>query len=79
MPWCCLTQIGEASVLPIDHIGDAGLLRRYAAIKCASALREAMWSMVQETHSTLDFDYVAYSDENLARFESAYGEFQATG
>ncbi len=57
---------------------DAGLLRRYAAIKCASALRETMWSMVQEMHSTLDFDYPAYTDENLARFERAYADFTAS-
>jgi thiamine kinase-like enzyme len=57
---------------------DSGLMRRYAAIKCASALRETMWSMVQETHSTLDFDYVQYTDENLARFERAYADFAAS-
>ena len=34
---------------------------RYAAMKCASLLREAMWSMVSEIHSTLDFDYAAYT------------------
>ena len=58
---------------------DQGLLRRYAAIKCASALRETMWSMVSEIHSTLDFDYAQYTDENLARFEQAYAGFAATG
>ena len=58
---------------------DQGLLRRYAAIKCASALRETMWSMVSEIHSTLDFDYAQYTDENLARFERAYADFAATG
>jgi thiamine kinase-like enzyme len=56
---------------------DAGLLRRYRAMAAASLLREAMWSMVQEIHSTLDFDYAAYSEENLARFERVYGEFQS--
>jgi len=30
-------------------------------MKSASLLREAMWSMVAEHHSTLDFDYVAYT------------------
>jgi hypothetical protein len=29
-------------------------------MKCASLLREAMWSMVSEIHSKLDFDYAAY-------------------
>jgi len=40
---------------------DADLWQRYRAMKAAAALREAMWSMVQETHSTLDFDYAAYT------------------
>jgi len=55
---------------------DAALMRRYRAMKCASLLRESMWSMVSEIHSQLDFDYVAYTDENLARFESAWADFQ---
>lgn len=55
---------------------DAGLVRRYRAMKCASLLRESMWSMVSEIHSRLDFNYVAYTDENLVRFESAWTDFQ---
>jgi thiamine kinase-like enzyme len=47
------------------------LRRRYAAMKAASLLREAMWSMVSELHLTLDFDYAAYTAENLARLERA--------
>ena len=31
----------------------------------ASLLRETMWSMVSEIHSTVDFDYAAYTAENL--------------
>jgi thiamine kinase-like enzyme len=50
---------------------DAGLKHRYSAMKCASLLREAMWSMVSELHSSLAFDYPAYTAENLARFERA--------
>ena len=45
---------------------------RYQAMKCASLLREALWSMVSELHLTVDFDYVAYTAENLARFEKSY-------
>jgi len=52
------------------------LRRRLAAMKCASLLREAMWSMVSEIHLDIDFDYVAYTDENLARFERAYADFK---
>ncbi len=48
------------------------LWRQYAAMKCASLLRETLWSMVSEMHSALEFDYAAYTDENLRRFERAY-------
>ena len=48
---------------------------RYQAMKCASLLRETMWSMVSEVRSTIDFDYRAYSEDNLARFRSAYAWF----
>ena len=56
----------------------ADLRRRYAAMKCASLLREAMWSMVSERHLQIEFDYQAYTAENLARFEQAYAAL-ATG
>ncbi|MBB5572753.1 MULTISPECIES: choline kinase family protein [Rhizobium] len=52
------------------------LRRRYQAMKCASLLRETMWSMVSEIHSRIDFDYSAYTSENLARFERAYQSFR---
>ena len=51
------------------------LWKRYFAMKCASLLREAMWSMVSEIHSTIDFDYVQYTSENLDRFENTYANF----
>ena len=53
---------------------DEAVLASYAAMKCASLLREAMWSMVSELHSGIDFDYVAYTQENLDRFERAWEE-----
>ncbi|MCF4167241.1 phosphotransferase family protein [Zavarzinia compransoris] len=56
---------------------DDHLRLRFAAVRCASLLREAMWSMVSEIHSGLDFDYAAYTAENLARFEAALGQFAA--
>lgn len=55
---------------------DGGLRDRYHAMKCASLLRETMWSMIAEHHSTLDFDYVAYTDDYMARFARAYAELQ---
>jgi thiamine kinase-like enzyme len=52
------------------------LSRRYQAMKCASLLRETLWSMISEIHSTIDFDYAAYTAENLARVERAYWAFE---
>jgi thiamine kinase-like enzyme len=53
-----------------------GLRRRLAAMKCVSLLRETLWSIVSEIHSTLDFDYVSYTKKNLDRFENAYEAFR---
>ncbi|MDP3195769.1 choline kinase family protein [Tabrizicola sp.] len=50
---------------------DADLWRRYRAMKAAAALREAMWSMVQEIHSKLDFDYRAYTADYLDTYRQA--------
>jgi thiamine kinase-like enzyme len=50
--------------------------RRFRAVQAASLLRETLWSLVQEIHSTLDVDFVAYSDKNLAQFEQAWAAFQ---
>ncbi len=57
----------------------ADLGHRYAAMKCASLLRESLWSMVQEIHSALDFDYRAYTAENLERFERAWAALRDEG
>ncbi|AHD02254.1 phosphotransferase [Leisingera methylohalidivorans] len=54
------------------------LLHRYSAMKCASLLRETMWSMVSELTSEIDFDYAAYTASNLARFRAAFDDFQNT-
>ncbi|WP_028745583.1 phosphotransferase [Rhizobium mesoamericanum] len=55
---------------------SSDLWRRYRAMKCASLLRETLWSMVSEIHSTIDFDYAGYTAENFARFERAYDAFK---
>jgi len=59
--WLLATYFGRAP--------DEALWRRYGAMKCASLLRETMWSMVSEIHSTLDFDFPEYTAKNLDRFE----------
>ena len=53
------------------------LRHKLKAMKCASLLRESMWSMVSEIHLDIDVDYVAYTTENLARFERAYADFKS--
>jgi thiamine kinase-like enzyme len=60
-----------------DRPVDDDLERRFTAMTAASLLRETMWSMVSEIHSSLAFDYAAYTAENLARFESALARFDA--
>ena len=56
---------------------DDELRRAYYAMKCASLLREGFWSLVSETHSTIDFDYVSYTEKNLKRFEEAWQRFRS--
>ena len=54
---------------------DGDLWRRYLAIKAAAALREALWSMVSEIHSKLEFDFAAYTTANLSTYGAAYDAF----
>lgn len=51
--------------------------RALAAMKAASLLRESLWSMVSEIHSSLEVDFAAYTQENLGRFARAWAEFEA--
>lgn len=57
---------------------DKPLLRSHAAMKCASLLREAMWSMVSELYlSTPGVDYEAYTQENLDRLTVALEQYRS--
>jgi len=40
---------------------------RLALMRIVSDLREAMWGVVQQAISTLDFDYVGYADRHFGR------------
>ncbi|HEV2502495.1 MAG TPA: choline kinase family protein [Mesorhizobium sp.] len=56
----------------LGHMPDEAMRRSFAAMQCASLLREAMWSMVSELHlDAPGVDYVAYTTENLARLDAA--------
>jgi len=50
--------------------------RSYQAMKCASLMRETLWSMTSEIHSELDFDYAAYTAENVERLNTALYQFE---
>lgn len=50
--------------------------RPYHAMKCASLMREVLWSMTSEIYSSLTFDYRQYTQDNLDRFNKAYAEFE---
>ncbi|MBC8267280.1 MAG: phosphotransferase family protein [Rhodospirillaceae bacterium] len=56
---------------------DGTLWRSYGAMKCASLLRETMWSMVSEIHSELDFDFVGYTTDYMQRFEQALETYRS--
>ena len=49
--------------------------RPYQAMKCASLLRETLWSMISEIHSKIDFNYATYTEENLDRLHLALANF----
>jgi thiamine kinase-like enzyme len=70
-------QAEQVLNLYFDAPLDDELRRRAAAMKAASLLRETMWSMVSEIHSPVDFDYAAYTAENLRRFKAAYATYLA--
>lgn len=57
---------------PVDDL----LWRKYSAMKCASLMREMMWSMVSEVHSKVEFDYTVYTKENAERFHKAYQAYR---
>ena len=50
--------------------------RPYQAMKCISLMRETLWSMISELYSEIDFDYAAYTSENLNRLDAAISDFQ---
>ena len=64
-------QIDMALSQYFGHVDEA-LLYRFHATKCASLLRETLWSMISERHSSIAFDYATYTKRNLKRFETAY-------
>jgi len=69
----------EQEILMVEEYFGTSMDRRqwrsFHAMKCASLLRETLWSMVSEIHSPLDIDFSDYTARNLERFEQAFEEF----
>jgi thiamine kinase-like enzyme len=52
---------------------DEGNFARLGLMRFMSDFREAMWGAVQQAVSALDFDFVAYADEHIARLDRTAG------
>ena len=70
-----LTPDQEAHLLA-RYYGQHPPWHSYRAMKAAAALREVLWSMVSEIHSTLDFDYAAYTQATLQTYRASFDAFQ---
>jgi thiamine kinase-like enzyme len=68
----------ERALLSLYFGGEPGQaqLRAFAAMRCVSLMREAMWSMVAEIHSTIAFDFPAYTAEQRVRLDEALARLE---
>ncbi|MGC1428654.1 MAG: phosphotransferase family protein [Albidovulum sp.] len=58
------------------HTPEAGMMRAFDAMQCASLLREAMWAMVSEIFlAAPGADYDAHARDYLGRFKAALDHF----
>ena len=74
-------ELGEAQELAMleQYYGvrpGRALMASFTAMKCASLLRETLWSMVSELHSRIDMDFADYTRKNLQRFEAAHAAYR---
>ena len=66
----------------LDEAGDADLLEAYGGadgdvhilMRFMSDFREAMWGVVQQAITELDFDFAGYADEHFDRLEATADE-----
>jgi thiamine kinase-like enzyme len=66
-----LDEAGERELLAAYGGGDAGAL---VLMRFMSDFREAMWGVVQQAISELDFDFRAYASEHFERLERTAAE-----
>ena len=55
---------------------NSDMRRGFAAMQCASLLRETLWAMVYGLTSTIAFNYRSYGDNYQKRFERSWLEFE---
>jgi thiamine kinase-like enzyme len=77
-------QLGDTQeeLLLEAYFGEPATPRRIAAVKLfrfMSDFREAMWGVVQNTVSQLDFDFAAYADRHFARLAEATADERFRG
>jgi thiamine kinase-like enzyme len=68
---------GDDEWLLTAYYNEPPTARRFAALRLMrlmSDFREAMWGVVQDAISTLDFDFAAYADKHFTRLEEAADE-----
>ena len=72
---------GQADILLHSYFGLApspALHKAFAAMQCASLLREAMWAMVSEIHlNAPGVDYRDYAKQNIDRLIVACAQYRA--
>jgi thiamine kinase-like enzyme len=63
----------DDTALLVDYYGAAApaLRAAFEGMKCASLLRETLWSAASERQPATDFDYASYTDDYLARLARA--------
>jgi thiamine kinase-like enzyme len=66
-----LDASGDRELLEAYGGGDPGL---HILMRYMSDFREAMWGVVQQAISTIDFDFAGYAYEHFARLERAAAE-----
>lgn len=75
-----MSQVQAEQLMQSYFAGSASaeLIKSFDAMQCASLIRETMWAMVSKLHlNAPGVDYVAYTAENLARYELALESYQS--
>jgi thiamine kinase-like enzyme len=69
-------QNDELLVSYFGVAADEQRRRAFAAMKCASLLREVMWGAASQVKSAIDFDFAAYTAGYLARLDGENTSFR---